>query len=1200
MIIIAGGKQEKTGSAGSGNGITHFNTVRDIVANGLNGMSRGTIIRTSGYAKVNDGGAAEYICDYIYDPKEAPWAILLGETNEYEYQVKKDIESTPLKDENGEYILEADENGLPIPVVDNEGKRVHKKLYALICNEVVNYRMFGAKLDGKTDDYDALVLAHKYQNSKYTIEPMSQRRHYYVRLENHSGIIRKDNNEPIICCGNIDLSGSELLIQDCNATWFGFYLWGDNETSYLTYEPTAASKASLKRDNFVINPESKLSTLSQNALIFLKEDPYAVRDDAGYLYSEPRYELLLHTTDGVLANPITYDWHDAGGIEINTTLSNYDSHTTTTKTTNSQFSISYNVLPSSSYEFFGCDVKLNTTANKYCSVLWCKCHNARIHGFTIYPDPKQMHNTVFKNAMFYIWGCYNTEIYDINGFNAAGKMEGGSNGTSGYMVRATNCLNLHIHDLTIQGYWGATAMNCVKDVHIERVNANRIDIHNYFQNLYIDHCNLFNHAIQIGEGRGICQVTNCNFYVNNLPNDSYPNAHILEFNTTYGRIFEGRVFIQNCDMWMKDPGGNEFDVCKADFNAGAISTLGSHKFPEVIIRDCNFHSYNKNTYLVYFMVAGKRNCTTSTKPPSISVGMCSDRGNDNNGTLAWQYAGRGIDWSSSSDGITSANAGQYIRTFKTQLNSEGFTAFYDTKYFLVTKSGSLPAITDANEPSDTSGNEFALGTAMVKYVEWNEWQANKDYNVGDCCFTVESPWVPAFCWICVTAGHSNGYRPVHTSGKVIEGIDAYPQILDACFWEYVDTAEHFITKKFSSKASVNKNDVIYVDGRLYKVLEGGKLADTPPLDTAWNGTFTNGSVKLGFIGKNWSYKTWWAKNSYCVSVNNAGIPCIYKLVDQDGTTSGEKPVYSGTTARSIDGDIIWQWFSSSAQGTEWQPNTSYELGDIVHVGNNSYVCVFDGKLEMPSQIVLQNITTNMTAGGDVFAFWESGTDIPTKCNASGKWTIKIENVDFYRFRTFNKGYFGRTDNPMPSTIEISSKGIVAKDQELIFPKPDPIVTIEDAPTPATEIPHTEPNDSTTPGTSGSGGTTTPDTPVVIPADSFFSKEITYAGSATENWNGNIGFTGPSGRTKVLLKATASNGAVVSDSSYLCFIDSDWTKQVKVTNLSTGVVVEVEAGKTYNFCYWLAASDTCKITVTASASDDIEKLASSNIKIPVYK
>lgn len=1157
----------------------------------------GDKIRLLGYYRANDGGGAEYVCGYAPDIADMPWAIFLFETDELEYKIKRDINGTPMLDSDGAYILEKDSNGKPIPVLDENGKQAHKKMYALLDEKVVNYRMFGAKLDGKTDDYKAIYTAHRYQSYHYNVEPVSKRKHYYVKLENHDGIIRKDNNEPIQCCGNIDLSGSELLIQDCNATWFGFYLWGDNETDYMTFEPVDATKESYKKDSFVVGTQGKLSHLESNALIFLKEEPYAVRDDAGYLYSEPRYELLLHTTDGVLANPITYDWSNAGGLEIKSSVSNYDTHASSTQTVNSQFTISYNMLPSTHYEFVGCNVKLATSANKYCSVLWCKCHNAHIRGFNFYPDSNQMHNTVFKNTMIYIWGCYNTEISDVVGFNAAGKMQGSSNGTSGYMIRATNCLDLHIHDVSMQGYWGATAMNCVKEVHIERVNANRLDIHNYFHNLYIDHCNLFNHAIQIGEGRGICQITNSNFYVNDLPNDSYPNAHILEFNTTYGRIFEGRVLIENCNAWLKKPAGNEFDVCKIDFNAEAVSTLDTHKFPDITIRDCYFHSYDKDTYLVYLMVAGKRNCRTAGQAPTTVLNMSKDTGNDDKGSLVWNYLGRGIDWVAESyTDNGKVVKGQFIRTFDKTIDASGKTTFFNTRVYIVTQSGTIPSVSESTKPTDTSGNEFDLGTAKVKYVEWHEWQANKDYAVGDYCYTSESFWLPFYCWECVSAGRSNGWRPTHTSGKVIEGVDTYPQNLDACFWQYVDTKDKFVTRNFSPEMQVAKGEVLYADHRLYKVIESGKLPKVPPIDTAWHGSFDWGTARLGFIGKDWTRKTWWEKNSYCISVSNSGVECVYQLVDQDGTTSGRAPVKGNP--RCVDGDIIWEWISSSAQGSEWKANTSYNFGDVVHVGNNSYKCVFDGKLEMPSQIVLQNIATNMTSGGDVFAFWESGTDIPTKCNDRGKWTIKVENVDLYRFRTFSKGYFGRTSNALPTTIEVNEKGT----KVTIPDQPTPTTTPQPDPTPTpSDTPSNTP--STNPSTNTPADTPSTDTPSNTPSGNgnVYHKVIAVTGSTAEDWTGSADFqfTVPAGHSKMLLKATSDNGATVSPSSYLSFIDPDWAVQEKVS-VADGVVVNCQAGKTYCFCYWLGANKACNISIDVSVSDEVDAMTSSGIKLPVYQ
>lgn len=989
-------------------------------------VEEGQIIKTAGYYYAGDGGGATYQCKWIPDSGVSgyPWAFKLGLSTEIEYKIQYRADGTPLRDASGNYVFVLDNNNRQIPVTDDNGLPKYKRMYACIDEKVVNYRMFGAKLDGIENDDEALENTHLYQRSCYYIEKMSERYHYYVKVENHEGIIKKSNNNPIICAGDIDLSGSQLIIQDCNATWFGFYLWGDNEISYFTYEPVAAAKTTYVRDNFVINTLGNEGDLKQNCVLFLKEEPYAVRDDANYMYSEPRYELLLHTSDGVLSHPFTEDWDKAGGEQISAILSDYKTHEVHTDTMISHFTISYTKLSSTHYYFKGCEVKLETQADSYCSVLWCKCHNAHISGFTFHVDPTQLHNTSFKNTMIYVWGSYNVEVSDIVGFNAAGKKVGGTNGTSGYVLRATNCLNLRFHDISVQGYWGATAMNCVKDVHVERVNINRLDIHNYFYNLYIDKCNMYNHSIQIGEGRGICQITNTNFYVNGLEGDSWPNAHLLEFNLTYGRIFEGKVYVENCNVFLKSPDANEFDVMKIEFFPEAVSTLTHYKFPDVTIKDCYFHSYDADTYLVYFMIAGKRRCTTSTKAPSNILNYCRDTGNDNTGNLFWKYLGRGVDWiDNGDDSRYDVQPGTIIRTFEKYLDSENKTVFHSFKHFLVVSAGTIPVPSENNKPNNTTGNNFTCGTATIKYVDNLEWQANKTYSAGDYCFTSSSGWLPVFCYECITGGHSNGYRPVHTSGEVIDGVTVDPYEKDSCWWKYVGTFDSFFTAgTFSPNKHVSNDQYLFADGRIYKVTMDGNLGTNPPVNTNWNGSFYEGTTQLSFRGKVWAPKTWWSEGCYCISEVN-GNKYVYQLVRHPGTTSGEIPVPGNSL--SVDGDIIWEYTTDTAT-KQWAAQTQFYEGDVVSTtAGNKYKCIFDGRLELPYQINIENIycNPNMVAG-DVFAWYAPGdsTDVPTKLGGKSAWKVKITNVDLYRFRDQNCTYFCHEGNVAPTIVEGTGGG----------------------------------------------------------------------------------------------------------------------------------------------------------------------------------
>ena len=994
-------------------GLVSFNCVNDLLINGPLGLHFGDKVKLNGYFSKGDGGGGTYECKYISSFDSCLWAIDLGETQETEYEVKIKDDGTPLKDANGNYVLETDDSGKPIPLYEKDGTTVRKKhMYAVLTETVVNYRQFGAKLDGVTDDYEALMKCHEYQRNHYTLEPLTGRKYFYVKVENHEGIIHKENNIAIECCGNIDLSGSTLLIQDKNTGWDGFYIWGDNEKDYMSFERAKSAKDSWKKDSFVVDDTGYLSTLSPNSVLFLKETPYSVRQD-DTLYTVPRYELLVNIINGLLSTPILYDWTHPKGNVLKTKITSADGTEEREKIRNSNFECSFTKIPSSHYTFTGCNVQFEISPNSYNTILWCKCHNAHIKGFRLYADASKMHNIAYQNAMFYIFGCYNVEISDIIGANTAGKQENGINATSGYVIRAGACVELNLHDISLQGYWGATAMNSVKNVHFTRVNTNRIDIHNYFYNLYIDKCNIFNHGIQIGEGRGIVQITNSNFYFNPLKDDSYPDAHLLELNTTYGRIFEGNIFIKNCIANVRSPEGKKFSVCKADFSPDSSSLLDTFKFPEITIKDCHFFSYDDDTELSYISISGTRRNTTALSSPKGKIGYCFDLGNDSKGTLCWQYIGKGIDWN---EGAYSkeidVTKGQVIRTFKSFKNSDNKVCFYDIHYFSVTGPGTLPIPTKENTPTDYSGEEFDVGSATLRHIASRKWQGNTKYKAGDYCFTEHSHFFPVDCFKCIIAGTSNGYRPSHIEGTVLEGDDNTVDTQDMCYWKHISDANAFITKDFSPNINVEKGDIIYAENRLYKVLSEGVLRSIPPLNTEWLGSFKEGTAILSFIGRDWIPSAWWCENSYCVSLGANGNLQIYQLVNHDGISSGTPPV-EGSGYISDDA-ILWKQTSKNSTKA-WKAQTHFNKGDIISIDDTNYECICDGDLEMPNQITLENISTNMNKGA-LFSVNENA-NIPTKLGEKAKWTVKIDNVETIDITAPSNGYFGRSDNPTPTIID---------------------------------------------------------------------------------------------------------------------------------------------------------------------------------------
>lgn len=108
-------------------------------------LTEGCICLTLGYYKAQDGGGAEYLCQYLWSVAAYPWAVDLGERDAVEYRYALRPDGTPEVDEDGEYKLLTDADGKPIPVYEDDGVTPKKRhLYAMIQNQVVNYRMFGA------------------------------------------------------------------------------------------------------------------------------------------------------------------------------------------------------------------------------------------------------------------------------------------------------------------------------------------------------------------------------------------------------------------------------------------------------------------------------------------------------------------------------------------------------------------------------------------------------------------------------------------------------------------------------------------------------------------------------------------------------------------------------------------------------------------------------------------------------------------------------------------------------------------------------------------------------------------------------------------------------------------------------------------------------------------------------------------------
>lgn len=945
-------------TGGNGDCDNRYRVTVEVMQNDLT-ITEGDTINVGGYYIEGDGGKAEYV---IINPTEEeifnkPWLIRL---------------------DNGLYA------------------EINEK-------EKVNYKQFGAYLDGEHDDGKAMLLCHKYADSIYEKDATGAIKNYLCKVENHQGIIYKKNTSAINCSSDVDLSGSTLLIDDTNAAWFGIYVWGDVGSIYWDLEANGDLKNTFKADTFVLATGGKSEDLKPNTVIKVEETPYSARDDAGYLYTVGRKELLIHDADGICSSPFADDWVDAGGVEINCKVSGIDG--VKTEQTYSKFSTSFTYVNNRHGKFTGCDVVLNMSANKYCCVLWVKHHNAIVENFIFRPNTANLHNTAFKNAMIYIWNSYNVTVRNLQGFNASGKKLNGANGTSGYMLRMTNVSDVYVEDCRMQGYWGATAMGSVKNVYFKRCHLNRLDTHDYYYNLFADECTFYNHSIQIGYGRGITSITNCNFYYNPILEDSYPSAHMLEFNLTYGRMFEGKLYIDNCRVYLQNPYNNEFNIFKMTFSPNAVSITRHFRLPEITCKNVYIHSDTANTSYAYFKIAGSRRGATSDSKPSHVYNFCTDN------TTAWLYIGRGVEWG---EGNARIEKDSILRVMDSFIGKEGKTQFYNRRYYICTQSGQLDF---SDKPNITDDKEFMCGTAKLKYYKDALWCSKKPYKTGDVCATSPSNFYPLYIFECIKGGVSNGYYPTHKEGTVLDGVNDEVHEPDACWWTYITSKEQFCIE-WSSSMEVMKGQRIIAEGRMYEVTKGGILEQYPPYITVWFEESVCGTANLKFIGQSWAVRSWYQKNSFCEANGN-----IYQLVKHDGITSGVYPTQG--SLHCVDGDIIWKYITGDNLPSIDDSTFAFKE-EIVFKGDEN-VWIDTYTYNIPAKMTKLKMTIKGAVGGINIKYVTSESpyntvDTKIKFNVTNEGkVIFFEVPSGKKIRPVLNYWGGTVDNAITVTMEGNSK-----------------------------------------------------------------------------------------------------------------------------------------------------------------------------------
>lgn len=493
---------------------------KDLV--NLSKPTEGLIIETIGWSKACDGGAAKY---------------------------------TITKDEKPYSISIADE------------------FFANIVNQdSVNYKMFGAPLNGTDDDSEFISKAHSYCNE------------HKVLLKNSSGTIYKADTKIVPVKYDVDLTGSVILVDNTNS-YSMFEILNDNETLY-SYE-SKIDKSELKKGTSYFTMDD--NSLPRNCVLHLKDgNAWSTRNDVGNIYDEFRGDLMFHGVMGCCTGDLIYGYDDEA----------------------TDLYFKYSMYNGRQLTFKGCEVRIETTPNVTIGTIKCSRHNTHISDFFINPRPNSLNNVDFKNSVIHFADCYNVEVSNITGFNIAGG-EGDKNG-SGYTLRFSRCYKINIHDCNINGYWGCTAMTSVKDIRVDNCTLNRIDIHEYFMDMFVQNCKIYDWGINVGGGRGTLSFNNCKFI--NLKRPNVGGQTVININNSYGGLFDGTITFRDIEI-IKE--GLDVSLIKVNFRTDTM-TRGNVKMPNLIADNVvcrELSDDSKNLYI--YALSGETDNKSIKKANSI-------------------------------------------------------------------------------------------------------------------------------------------------------------------------------------------------------------------------------------------------------------------------------------------------------------------------------------------------------------------------------------------------------------------------------------------------------------------------------------------------------------------------------------------------------------------------------------------------------
>ena len=394
--------------------------------------------------------------------------------------------------------------------------------FACASPKYLTYEQFGAKGDGVTDDFPAIIATHAAANEKGLPVKATSGKTYYIGNTTGTAVIRTD----------VDFGTARFIIDDSRVSI-------EDREDYIfriesSLEPfTIDGIGSLKRDQTNIG-----KSLPGRCLVEVVNDNHKVyiRLGANQNSGVSQQEFLLVDSDGNIdpSSALIWDYDEITRM----TAHPIDDKPLTVK--GGIFTTIANQAPSK-YTYYGRGIDVQRS-------------NVRIEGITHYIEGELDHGAPYGGflaldsvADVLVSGCLFTAHKTYRTIGSAGVPV--SMGT--YDISAHGCVGVkwencsQTTDINDTQYWGIFVSNFCKSLTLDHCVLSRFDAHQGVRNVTLTGCEFGHTGVNV-VGSGTLRIENCTIHRKSL----------VALRDDYGSSWEGELIVRNCKLIVPEKAKN--------------------------------------------------------------------------------------------------------------------------------------------------------------------------------------------------------------------------------------------------------------------------------------------------------------------------------------------------------------------------------------------------------------------------------------------------------------------------------------------------------------------------------------------------------------------------------------------------------------------------------------------------------------------